>query len=310
MVENPACNDGADNDGDNLIDFPDDPGCDDLLDPSEGSLTPTPTPGTSTPTPTPTTQAPLDKDQQACVNEMNKNGAKVNKAQLKDNEKCLKDYQKGKLTTSFDVCITADRKDKVDQARDKTIVGETKKCATLLLPPPFAYTDATTVNQQAVVEALELTFGIFGFPVQDTDLATKVDDKDTAKCQLGMLKGAGKLENTLLKEINKAKKEAIKLDSVNSASALETVLAAVFTANDKIAGAEVKFVKGVEKKCAALQDPATTFPGACADPDLGVVEDCVIAAARCQACLKIEAFDALNLDCDDLDDGAVNGSCP
>ena len=47
------------------------------------------------------------------------------------------------------------------------------------------------------------------------------------------------------------------------------------------------------------------FPGACgvAIPSLADVEDCVIAAARCQACLKIEAFDDLDLPCDRLDDG-------
>jgi hypothetical protein len=33
----PACNDGLDQDGDGLIDYPDDPGCDDLLDPFETS---------------------------------------------------------------------------------------------------------------------------------------------------------------------------------------------------------------------------------------------------------------------------------
>ncbi len=77
---------------------------------------------------------------------------------------------------------------------------------------------------------------------------------------------------------------------------LVTALTTVFTANDKIANAEQKFVKDVEKKCALLQDPASAFAGACAHPDLGVVGDCVIKAAGCQACLEINAFD-------DLDDG-------
>jgi cysteine-rich repeat protein len=286
--------------------------------PTPGAATPTPgvatpTPGAATPTvtPTPLPTAPLTKAQQACVNEMNKNGAKVNKAQLKENETCLKDHQKGKLTTTFEVCTTDDRQEKVDKAQDKAVLGEAKKCSSLAVPPPFAYTDAATVNQNAVGRALALAHAIFGGPpVEDAVLATKVGDKGTAKCQLGMLKGASKLENTVLKEINKAKKEAINLESVNSASALETVLTGILTANDKIAKAGVKFVKGVEKKCASLQDPAAAFPGACADPDLGVVEGCVIAAARCQACLKINAFDDLNLGCDDLDDGAANMSCP
>jgi hypothetical protein len=31
--------------------------------------------------------------------------------------------------------------------------------------------------------------------------------------------------------------------------------------------------------------------------------------ARCEACLKINAFDDLNLDCDEADDQNANGSC-
>ena len=238
----------------------------------DANPTPTPTPpATPTPTPTPIPHAPLDKDQQKCVNEMNKNGEKVNKAQLKDIEKCLKDYQKGKLTTSFEMCTTADRKGKVRTAQDKAITGEDKKCAPLAVPPHFAYTDATTVNQSAVDGALALSYAIFGGPpVQDADLATKASDKDTAKCQLQMLKQASKLENTVLKEINKAKKQAIKLESVDSASALETVLSAVLNWNEKITKTESKLVQKVDRKCAWLSVmPDTVFPGACADARSG-----------------------------------------
>ena len=41
-----------------------------------------------------------------------------------------------------------------------------------------------------------------------------------------------------------------------------------------------------------------------------LVEACAIAAARCEACLKINAFDDLNLDCDQADDQFANESCP
>ena len=81
---------------------------------------------------------------------MNKNGAKVNKAQLKENETCLKDHQKGKLTTTFEVCTTDDRKNKMQKADDKTVEGEAKKCDSLPVAPPFAFTGSTTVFQAAV----------------------------------------------------------------------------------------------------------------------------------------------------------------
>jgi hypothetical protein len=41
--------------------------------------------------------------------------------------------------------------------------------------------------------------------VLDDNLFTKADNKDTAKCQLEMLRRADKLENTVMKEINKAR---------------------------------------------------------------------------------------------------------
>jgi hypothetical protein len=36
----------------------------------------------------------------------------------------------------------------------------------------------------------------------------------------------------------------------------------------------------------------------------------VIAAARCEACLKINAFGDLNLECDQADDQTTNGRWP
>ena len=73
-------------------------------------------------------------------------------------------------------------------------------------------------------------------------------------------------------------------------------------------------VTGVDRKCDSSILPSSIspiFPGNCG-PLLGLseVEDFVIAASRCEACLKINAFDALNLDCDQADDQIANGSCP
>ena len=229
---------------------------------------------------------------------------------LKDSEKCLRDYQKGKLATSFEECIAGDSEGKVQKAMKETIASEEQKCAPLSVPPTIAYTKAADVNQNAVDGARALTYAIFGGPpVRDADLATKAGDKDTAKCQLGMLKGAGRLLNTVLGEADKARKAALKEVGTDGSSALVVELDKVFS-NDAVAKAGGRLVKRVEKKCASLQDPAAIFPGACADPDLGAVEDCVIAAARCRACSKIEAFEGLGLDCDDLDDGRANASCP
>jgi hypothetical protein len=251
-----------------------------------------------------------------CVNEMNKNGEKVNKAQLKEDERCLRDFQNEKLVApmTFDACTIADQKARVQKAEERTAAREARKCDSLDVPPPFAYTDSATVNAAAVDGALALTYEIFGGPpVLDDSLVTKADNKETAKCQLEMLRRAGKLENTVLKEVNKAKRKALKDETVNSDAALEAKLQAVLSSNDKIGRAQDGLVKGVDRKCAVLQvPPDTIFPGTCGEGnrELNEVEVCVIEAARCEACLKINAFDDLNLDCDQADDQTANGSCP
>jgi hypothetical protein len=200
---------------------------------------------------------------------------------------------------TFDACMTADRKGKVLKAKVKTTERETRKCDLLDVPPHFAYSQSATVNATAVDGALALTRKIFGrSPVHDADLATKADDKDTAKCQLEMLKRADKLVNTVLKEIIKAEKKALKEETVNSSEALEARLQAVLSSNKRIDRTQATLVKRVNRKCDGLPDPDTIFPGACADPDLDQVEICVIAAARREACVQINAFDGLDLDCD------------
>jgi hypothetical protein len=109
-------------------------------------------------------------------------------------------------------------------------------------------------------------------------------------------------------------KTVLKDDSVGSAAALEAELQTVFSSNTRINSARDRLVRGVNRKCADLQvSPDAIFPGydcAVPNPSLNQVETCVIAASRCEACVKINAFDALNLDCDQADDRVTNGSCP
>jgi hypothetical protein len=271
----------------------------------EPTATPTSTPG---PTPVP---APLTKAQQTCVNEMNKSGERVNKAQLRDNEKCLMDFQGNKLgEQTFDECTTADRRNKVEAAQESTVVREGKKCDPLDELPRFAYTGSAMVNATAVDGGLALLHKVFGGPpVSDIFLAKRADNKDTAKCQFEMLKRTDKVENTVLKEINKAKKRALQDPTVNDTPMLEDALWSVFDSNAKITKAQDALVKGVDKKCAAVETSFFfVFPG-CGSANLNEVEDCANAAARCEACLKINAFDDLSMNCDLADDDSTNGSC-
>ncbi|MCZ6571373.1 MAG: hypothetical protein O7B23_14565, partial [Deltaproteobacteria bacterium] len=90
----------------------------------------------------------IPKDQQKCINGLNKNFAAVAKAQGKDICKCIKDGAQGKLgPMTIEACTTADSNGKVDKAKQKTISKEFKDCAASF--PAFGATDSATVNQVA-----------------------------------------------------------------------------------------------------------------------------------------------------------------
>ena len=63
-----------------------------------------------------------DKDQQKCINALNKGGAKVAATQGKENTGCLRDAGKGKLPSgqTADECLLADAEEKVANAKTKT----------------------------------------------------------------------------------------------------------------------------------------------------------------------------------------------
>jgi hypothetical protein len=246
---------------------------------------------------------------------MTKSAEKVNKTQHNQNKRCLRDFQEEKLVApmTFDECMTADRRGRVQRAVERTAMRKRMKCDSLDTLPPFANTGSATVNAAAVDGALALPYKIFsGPPVLDADLATMADSPETARCQFEMLKRADQLESTVLVEINKAKRRALRDETVDSKAAFEAKLQAVLSSNDKINRAQDRLARQVNNQCADLQVPPNAiFSGECSEEDssLSEVEVCVIAAARCQACSMINAFDGLKLDCDQADDQNANGSC-
>ena len=56
-------------------------------------------------------------------------------------------------------------------------------------------------------------------------------------------------------------------------------------------------------------DLSSAFPG-CDTDDPGELVVCLEQIVKCHVCLGLNAADALNRDCDEFDDGVLNGSCP
>ncbi len=246
---------------------------------------------------------PQTKDQQGCINTMNKSGQKVLATQGKENSSCVKNAGNNKLTGTAQDCLTADPKGKLGKANQKTVDGETKKCT---VAPAFAKTDAATVNSAARAEELALTEDIFSNPL-DTSIIDASVDKTGAGCQAAMVKGYEKLTATYAKTFNGCKKDELK-----NAAAGEAVIAACLGQDPKgkIGKTENKLSDTPAKKCVGV-DQTTAFPGACsAAASMADCADNMIARARCRTCQSIALQDGLSAPpCDDDDDGVLNGSC-
>jgi hypothetical protein len=239
----------------------------------------------------------MTKDQQKCINTMNKNLQKVAAAAGKEANACVKNATKGAESDPAG-CLTRDAAGKVQKATAKTDADYTKKCigrdksGTARLPS-FGVTDPDTVNQVAKDKELTLIADIFG-----SDLASALADpanKKDGKCQQTVIKDTLKCQDTYTKTFNREKKNALKAGTVADASDL----AALF-GNDpkgKISKACGKISQDIGKKCAETETPLSElFPG-CAPGDAGELVTCLENTAECLACATISAADGLVFDC-------------
>ncbi len=249
---------------------------------------------------------PQDKDQQKCINALNKNFAKVAKTQGKDNCSCIKDFAKAKLTGTIESCLTSDLKGKVAKAKSKTESDESKNCAASR--PDFGATSSSVVNAAAVQKELDLIHDIFGSDL-DTAIFTEEADKDLSKCQQQAAKQVKKCQDTKLKEFNKCKKSGLKDESIRSPAELAVCMGE--DPKGKITKAcETKLSDTLSKKFGSAVI-ATAFPGECSDSaSLADLGDCLDRPVECRVCLGLNAAAALNRDCDDFDHGLTNGTCP
>jgi streptogramin lyase len=260
-----------------------------------------------------------DKDQQKCINELNKNFAKVAKTQGKVIGGCIKDGSKGKLGgQSIEECITADNDGKVGKAQQKTFDKAPSKC---LVAPEFGATDPNTVNRVAVDKELDLIHEIFGSDLDDVILDQEVE-KAGAKCQIDVAKAATKCPDAKLKEFNKCKKNGLGGKQAPPETSLpfddptDLERCMGYDSNNKIKKAcETGLGKAITEKCpsGSVQLSDAFGGGACAaEAATGASElgTCLERLIECQVCLALNEADALSRDCDEFDDAAVNGSCP
>jgi DNA-binding beta-propeller fold protein YncE len=251
------------------------------------------------------------KDQQKCINELNKNFAKVAKAQGKDICKCIQDGSKGKLSgQTIEACTTADNHGRVAKAKQKTLSKAPAKCA---VAPDFGATDPNTVNQVALGKELSLVHEIFGSDL-DAAIIDQGIDKDGGKCQVAVAKAVQKCQDTKLKEFNRCKKDGLKGKAgppeadLPFDDATDLRLCMGRDPKGKITKAcDTKLSDKISQSCAGNLDvfPACGVPGSPED-----LRECLDRLVRCEVCRGLNAVDDLERDCDTFDDDMANASCP
>jgi hypothetical protein len=265
--------------------------------------------------------AQLPPEQQACISRVNKAGAKVAAAQGKVNSTCLKNALKGR-DPDAQFCLTTDPKHKLAKAAEKTFSEAVRWCSS---PPPFGFSDPSTVTQAAISQQLALIADIFG---SDLDSAIRVLPPDSAHpatggpqgaCQAAVLKAYDKLVAAKLKTFVSCKRAGMKLETILDGAGLEeecmhdpgTGGSGIPDSKGKIEKARSKLRDTVDKKCILSEVQLDrAFPGECFWA-LGAQEvaDCIDERVECRVCLMLNQMDDLSVDCDEFDDGLLNVSC-
>ncbi len=251
----------------------------------------------------------LSRDEEKCINALNKGLRKVSRAQGIVVRRCVQDETKGKLTSlTVDECLTADRKQKVAKAQARVLSDDGKKCAAVT--PPIGATDGATVGASAAAGGRALTTDLFGPTLEGVVLLHDGATKDTAACQAGVLKAVVRCQDVRLKEFAKCKKKGLKTDSIISQSGIAACISADATGKIARACAPVSGkLRSAVDGCLGV-DLTTAFPGSCSAGDGESVAQCLSKSALCRVCRAATQADALDvIDCDALDDGLINTSC-
>jgi hypothetical protein len=248
--------------------------------------------------------AQLPKDQQKCVNSINKGAAKVAKAYAGDMAACIKNAGKGKLGGQLpSECVVSDPKGKVAKAVSKIKVGD---CVSVPGVPVEQVKE--NIDDIFLAKDLGLIAAIFGTDLDSVLVVTDKEvagTKEAAKCQAAVAKALGKCQDAKLGTFNSCKKGALKDGTATNAGTLQD--ACLGTDAGSIPDGKGKISKkcggdfGIGKKCGG-QDLNALFPGAPSAAEMEV-------AIECEVCVALNALDGLSRNCDQFDNGVIDESC-
>jgi hypothetical protein len=241
------------------------------------------------------------KEQQACINSLNKGMYKVSGTQGKITVGCITAFAKGSNSDAF-ACY--DFSSKVETARLANCTAQSTKCPS---PPGFGPTDCLAGNNISEAEGKNLAEEIFG-AVTSPSVASCETDLAKCKCQARALKASYRLLSARLKTFNACKKNGLKHPEAPYVSSTDLETCLNVDPNQVIDSAIVKLQVAVAVGCTGVASPFDA--GACAGLTGVSLIDCLEDRTRCRACNTIAYSDNLGTACDGYDDGILNSSCP
>jgi hypothetical protein len=245
----------------------------------------------------------LPSSQAKCAVGMSKSGVKISKARLGATGACVKTAAASFPTTvSTATCNADDSKGKVAGAVSKLTAFDTAKCVPD--PPSYGYTNAATTGGAAVGEMNNAVSDLLG-------AGAAVNTAADVSCLVGINKTFAKAMDTKLKEFVGCKK-GVKKGKKSAPQVVDAVDLSRCIGGDpkgKIQKTIDKMSAQVDKCTAAGADLLQVFPG-CGSANPVVLKQCLSDRLKCRSCLAVETEDNLAGECDLLDNGALDTSCP
>lgn len=251
-----------------------------------------------------------DDSQQTCINKVNKDAIKVEAAQGKANNDCVKDFVKGAISgpSAANNCILNDPKNKVEGKQQNVLNDEMKKCDLVNHFPDFGYVSGAFAGTTAYQAEVDIIHDVFGNPV-DPGLFICDTNPAECNCQRQATGRIGKLSRAMGKYFVKCKKAALaigKLPQFPSGAASATDLARCLTdtgitlsvaadTKGKVADATQQLQDTVQHFCYTIPTSDEFGGGVCngLSPNAANLATCVAKRVKCRFCKMVQAMDAL-----------------
>jgi hypothetical protein len=226
-----------------------------------------------------------------CEDAVAKGSRNVGNQEQKKNRKCVKDG-----SGDVDACVDAEgAKAAIKRTKLQDLYAVGGKCEGVAAQVNGDPDDIADGTEEAAGNILR---GAFGDPVDGIVAESKCHDK--------IAKRAGKKFDTELKAFRACVKDATPLTQVEVDNCVATGV------NDSKAQDTVqpKLEADMLGQCSFASPPAGLEDGDCSTcTDAATCADCIGDIVDCQACEAMNNSNNANANCDDLDDGIINGSC-